>query len=280
MPESQSLEFQTNRNLELLPHTVGKETAGSEPEPILSIVIPVYNGVQFIEAAIQSVINQCYKVELIIIDGGSTDGSLDVIKRYANWITYAISEPDAGIYDAMNKGIDKATGKWVFFLGADDVLQPGVLKEVAPYLSKDKVLIFGDVLFENGLRFPSFFSARTVFQNTIHHQGAFYRYSLFDGFRYNTNLRILSDYELNLIIYQHKLPVQKVPLIIACCREGGASSQIQLSISETNYIRSLYLPNKTLNWALAKLLKTYYAQKRLRSWLIGLFYKKIKNNYA
>ena len=236
--------------------------------PSVSIIIPLYNNRKSIEKAIQSVITQNYpNKELIVIDGGSTDGSQAVVKAYNDWIAYFISEKDNGIYDAMNKGIDKATGEWLFFLGSDDALEPNVLREVASHLSAEKTLIYGDVLFENGWRFPSFFSPRTVFQNTIHHQGAFYRRVLFNGFRYNTNLRILSDYELNLIIYQRKLPVQKVPMVIARCGDGGASSEIRLSIQETNYIRSLHFTNRPLNWSLSKLLNLYYAQKRFRSFI-------------
>ncbi len=278
MPVNQSLNFQPDESNGIWPQTLKMNVVDSKP--ILSVIIPVYNGGKFIETAIQSVINQGCAIELIIIDGGSTDGSLDTIKRYASWITHITSEPDAGIYDAMNKGIDRATSKWVYFLGADDTLQPGILKEVIPYFSDDIILIYGDVLFENGWRFPSFFNARTVLQNTVHHQGAFYRHILFDDFRYNTNLRILSDYELNLIIYQRRLPVQKLPMIIARCGDGGASSEIRLSIEETNHIRRVHVSNKPLNWFLDNLLKLYYAQKKMRSLFANFFVKNPKKTHA
>lgn len=236
--------------------------------PTVSVIIPLYNNRDCVGKAIQSVVAQEYPcVELIVIDGGSTDGSQEIVLDYGERITFFLSEKDTGIYDAMNKGIDKATGDWLFFLGSDDTLEPGVLKGIAAYLSASKTLIYGDVLFENGWRFPSFFSPRTIFQNTVHHQGAFYHRTLFDNFRYDTHLRILSDYELNLIIYQRKMPTQKVPMVIARCGDGGASSQIQLSILETNYVRSKYVKSELLNWLLSILLKIYYGQKAVRSFI-------------
>jgi len=88
---------------------------------VITIITVVYNGVEFIERTIQSVASQTHKyIEYIIIDGGSTDGTVDIIKAYKDNITYWVSEPDKGIYDAMNKGIRAATGDWINFLNAGD----------------------------------------------------------------------------------------------------------------------------------------------------------------
>ena len=89
--------------------------------PLITIITVAYNAVKDIENTILSVLNQTYpNIEYIIIDGGSTDGTLDIIKKYEDKISYWVSEPDKGIYDAMNKGIVKANGDYLFFLGADD----------------------------------------------------------------------------------------------------------------------------------------------------------------
>ena len=89
----------------------------------ISIVTVVFNGEAFLEKSIQSVINQTYKnIEYIVIDGGSTDGTIDIIKKYQDKIAVWISEKDDGIYEAMNKGIALAHGKWINFMNAGDVL--------------------------------------------------------------------------------------------------------------------------------------------------------------
>jgi glycosyltransferase involved in cell wall biosynthesis len=115
--------------------------------PKISIVTPSYNQVNFIEATILSVLNQGYpNLEYIIIDGGSTDGSVDVIRRHADSITYWISEPDRGFGDAINKGFRKASGEIFYWINSDDILLPGALKIVgAAFARYAKVgMLFGD----------------------------------------------------------------------------------------------------------------------------------------
>lgn len=232
---------------------------------LISVITVSYNSAKTIEDTIQSVISQNYfNIEYIIIDGNSTDNTLEIIKKYTDRIAYWSSEPDKGIYDAMNKGINRSKGKWLYFLGADDRLEPNILNKVSCYLVADKMMVYGDVFSENALRIPSFLSVRTLMQNTVHHQGAFYNIKLFEKFRYDSKLRIISDYELNLLIYLNKLPVKKIPLVIARCQSGGSSSQLLLSIHETNIIRKKHLKNTYMNYIFSILLDLYYFQKKIR----------------
>ena len=121
-----------------------------ETDTLISIVTVSYNAVLTIEQTILSVINQTYpNVEYIIIDGGSTDGTVDIIKKYEDKIAYWVSEPDKGIYDAMNKGVVVATGEWINFMNAGDIFTDG---DVIDKLFHQNIIInrvgivFGDTL--------------------------------------------------------------------------------------------------------------------------------------
>ncbi|MDX8338075.1 glycosyltransferase family 2 protein [Draconibacterium sp. IB214405] len=117
MAGSKSNELESGQELD------GLVNYKSTNNPLVSIITVVYNGEEHIEQTIQSVLNQTYKnIEYIIIDGASTDGTPEIIKRYEKDIDYWISEPDKGIYAAMNKGIIAATGEWINFMNAGDTL--------------------------------------------------------------------------------------------------------------------------------------------------------------
>lgn len=116
-------------------------------EPLITIVTVVFNGSACLEETILSVISQTYdNVEYIIIDGGSTDGSLEIIRKYEHAISYWVSEKDKGIYDAMNKGIDLANGEWINFLNAGDTFfQDNMLFDRVFPLTQSTNLIYGAV---------------------------------------------------------------------------------------------------------------------------------------
>ncbi|MDH5645697.1 MAG: glycosyltransferase, partial [Candidatus Heimdallarchaeota archaeon] len=95
--------------------------SNDENKPLVTIITAVLNGVDTLERTILSVISQSYtNIEYIIIDGGSTDGTIDIIRKYEHAIDCWVSESDTGIYDAWNKGVRLSNGEWIAFLGADD----------------------------------------------------------------------------------------------------------------------------------------------------------------
>lgn len=115
--------------------------------PTLSIITVTYNAAQYLERTVVNVLSQSYPgIEYIVIDGGSTDGTVEIIKQYASGISYWVSEPDKGLYDAMNKGLLKATGDYVWFMNAGDTLHTtDTAQQVVDSLKKKKQL--PDVLY-------------------------------------------------------------------------------------------------------------------------------------
>lgn len=104
--------------------------------PKISVITPSYNQAQFVEATLQSVLDQNYpNLEYIVIDGGSTDGSAEIIERYADQLTYWVSEKDSGQSQAINKGLRRATGDILCWLNSDDTFLPGTLAFVAEQLA-------------------------------------------------------------------------------------------------------------------------------------------------
>ena len=243
-------------------------------EPLISIITVVYNAEQTLEDSIKSVLRQNTKlIEYWIIDGGSTDGSIDIIRKYEHNLTGWISEPDKGIYDAMNKGLDRVTGKWVYFLGGDDMLGENIITTVSTYLDPALSAVYGDIIYDTGDIMHSRLWYGTLIQNTLHHQATFYNRSLFKVFRYNTAYRVISDYELNLQIYLQNRTTLFIPYIIAMCGSTGTSSV--LSSVEVNDLRGKYIKNKALNYILNTLLESYYfyfkSKKKLKSFMHKIF---------
>lgn len=210
---------------------------------LISIITVVFNGGQSIERSIQSVLSQRIRnFQYIIIDGGSTDGTVEIIKRYGDEIHVFISEPDQGIYDAMNKAVDLANGKYLYFLGADDFLYDEFVTErLEKIASKDADLILGEVKYISGSIIKPRFNYTLFLHNSVHHQGTFYSSRCFKNFRYDISFRLISDYELNLRLFlkRKSLRVIKLNDIIALCSDNGASrSMLSVSKEETNRVRA------------------------------------------
>jgi glycosyltransferase involved in cell wall biosynthesis len=193
---------------------------------LVSVITVVRNGAATISRTLESVREQQQvSVEHIIIDGASSDGTVEIIKTYQRDRLRWISERDQGIYDAMNKGVSLAQGEWILFLGADDALaDPTVLLDIYHERELSRYnLVCGFSSFENGHVHMPKLDWRTQVFNTVHHQAAFYRRSVFRDFRYRTDIPVIADYELNYLLYLQRHPVLFIDRKVSICGNLGIS---------------------------------------------------------
>ena len=217
-----------------------------------SIITINYNHRDGLRKTIQSVVNQTFTdFEYIIIDGGSEDGSVEVIREYSDKITYWVSERDKGIYNGMNKGIAQAKGTYVNFMNSGDVFYRNDILEIVNGLMDGSDFIIGKDYNQdpnNGETFttilPTRISMAAFYMWTLPHQSAFIRRTLFKNSPYDESLRIVADWKfyLDKIVYEGRA-VQLLNLII-CNREqeGVSISQVSKTIEERNHVLLELLP--------------------------------------
>lgn len=171
--------------------------------PTITIIIPTYNSENYLENCLHSVIYQAYpNKEIIVIDGKSTDTTVGIIKKYAQHITYWVSESDDGIYDAMNKGIGAATGDWLYFIGSDDILYDNkVLIDIFsdPNLIVNDI-IYGDVvLMSSAERYDGLFDTDKIYEKNICHQAIFTHKRVFEKIgKFDLRYKVWADYAFNI----------------------------------------------------------------------------------
>lgn len=179
----------------------------SKDLPLISIITVVYNGEKYLEQTINSVINQTYKnIQYIIIDGGSKDDTLNIIKKYENHISYWVSEPDKGLYDAMNKGINIAKGELIGMINSDDWYELDAIEIMTnAYISNPTKNIFHadryDIDDNNNKKIRKFNPSELKFKYygmTYNHPSMFITKEEYKKHLYNINLRALSDYQFTL----------------------------------------------------------------------------------
>lgn len=197
-------------------------------KPLVSIIITTLNGANTINRCLESISCQVYRnFELIIVDGGSTDSTVDIIKTRNDCNIILYSYPGIGLYAGLNKGIEKAKGDWLYFIGCDDSLfDAHTLSRVTDSIhdNPEIKIIAGNVVYNSGyVMYPSFGSPYMLAYR-LHHQGTFYHRSLFDKRKYNETLRISADYEFNLHLALDKVSFKVINEPIALYSETGISS--------------------------------------------------------
>jgi glycosyltransferase involved in cell wall biosynthesis len=236
-------------------------------KPLISIIVAVYNGGEYLEEAINSVVNQTFtNFEFIIVDGGSKDNTVDILKKYNNQITYWESKPDKGIYDAWNKALQFARGEWICFIGADDYFwRPDALARIVPYLqlslAQGHRLVYGQIaqvtrasgevieyLGENWNQAKRKFAKRM----TLAHCGAFHHRSLFQDLGgFDVSFKIAGDYDFLLreFVRNPDFAIYQPELLISM-RTGGVSGDLNLRLVMANEIALARRKNNITSFSL------------------------------
>ncbi len=176
-----------------------------------SVITINFNNHEGLRRTMQSVVNQTYRdFEYVVIDGGSTDGSTEVIKEYSNNVHYWVSEPDHGIYHAMNKGVVQAHGDYCLFLNSGDFFQNDkVLETVGGFALAEDLLVGKVISAKDGTNLflppKREISLYYLYSSTLPHQGTFIKTNLLRKYPYREDLKIVSDWAffIEVIIFQH-----------------------------------------------------------------------------
>jgi glycosyltransferase involved in cell wall biosynthesis len=225
----------------------------------LSVITINYNNAEGLKRTLESVVNQKnFEFEFIVVDGGSKDGSKEVIKNFESHLSYWVSESDSGIYDAMNKGIQKATGTYCLFLNSGDYLIEDTIFSKVFTLQANEDILYGEIIFDYGNekkmnKRPEKLSDFHMYQDNIWHPASFIHTSLFARFGlYNLTYKIAADYDFffKTIVVQ-KVTTRYIPFAISVYDTNGLSTlpnnykQIK---EERKKIHSSYLKKEEIDF--------------------------------
>lgn len=204
-----------------------------DQSPLISVIIPTFQSEATLKETLRSLIDQTYRnFEVLIIDGLSTDSTIRIAEEAKAILRLSVhSGKDAGVYDAMNKGIKLAGGKYLYFLGSDDQLAaPDVFEQVAAQLTASECdLLYGDVRLasNNSVYGGAFTLERLQTQENICHQGVFYSAAFISRTGgYNTNYNVWADWDLNIRCFMHpECNTEYMPLVIAVFNDVSGVSR-------------------------------------------------------
>ena len=217
-----------------------------ENNPLISVVTVCYNAAAVLEETMLSVLNQTYpNVEYIVIDGGSTDGTVDIIKKYAHRLAYWVSEPDKGIYDAMNKAIVAATGQYINFMNAGDKFyDENAISEVVSQLDPESDIVYGDnisILKNSRYRKISCEVGGLAKGMPFCHQSVFVRTAYHKLHPFCTKFKAAGDYNFFYnALFVNSVKFQYIPIVVSVYdgREGMSKDNYWLTYKEYLTIRN------------------------------------------
>lgn len=240
------------KHIQARSNETGKKKVDKLNKPVVSIITACLNSENLIERTIQSVIDQTYpNIEYIIVDGGSTDRTLEIIRKYEDHIKKVISEPDSGVYDGMNKGVLCSRGEILYFLNSGDyIYNSKIIENIVEDFSSENIFgIYGNVEVQNDRRKKKLIRGCRVSFNKllfrhICHQALFVRRFLFDEIGlFSTSFKLASDHEF-IIKSIKKYPENFIYIdeIIATYRDGGMSckNMDKMKIEELKILASNY----------------------------------------
>jgi glycosyltransferase involved in cell wall biosynthesis len=213
-----------------------------ENMPLITVVTVVRNGEKTLEQTILSVVNQTYtNIEYIVIDGASTDGTLDIIRKYENWIDYWMSEPDEGIYDAMNKGIDLATGDYIALLNSDDWFENDACQTVINEIRKKKYMFYYAIarVVDADRRVLYYLGStmENISNQSPAHQTCFISKEIYREEKYSIKYKSASDYDFLVRMVLKHIESKSIEAILVSYRSGGMSAGFlgQLEITKIKW---------------------------------------------
>jgi glycosyltransferase involved in cell wall biosynthesis len=242
-------------------HTADGEAArDGAAAPLVSVVTVCFNAAATLEACLDSVAAQGWRpIEHIVIDGASTDGTRDILERHRDRIAVLVSEPDSGLYDAMNKGVARARGEFVFFLNADDLFAgPRAVAEAMAAIARDPEgdVYYGSILVRDGSRSmrhdppPPEQAAEEMVLGCLPHQGTFARRTVFERTGpFDLRWRRHADYDWWMkVIADPQIRLRRIPSVVASFALGGTSSDLAKGQPEAYAIQNSAPLYRTPEW--------------------------------
>lgn len=202
-------------------------------EQIISIILVTYNAEEFLQRCLDSIYIQAYPaIEIVVMDGGSTDKTVEILRGNSEKLAFWKSENDNGIYDAMNKALVHAQGQWIYFMGADDMLTPAFSAMAQELKDPDKIY-YGSVL-KAGKKYLGQLSPYHQAKTGINHQAIIYPAQIFSDNRYDLTYKISADHVFNMQFYQdRRYHFEFRDLTIAIFNDTGISSIQKDSLFES-----------------------------------------------